>query len=782
MAWFWTEGSIHPPSQDLDAPHARATIRQSARANPDKCARIEHALEKEFGPAGRGNWGVTGPDVDGGMQWRLARDRAKQLCAAAPDRVPTMDFLRSLTRQQLDLFVAVSLLGDGHVRPQTGQMLLTQKRYDQAERFADAVSLSGRRCRIFPMDGGRRWGVSVYRSAPVIGLSHARRSDIQWRTETLTGVVWCPQVANGTWFAQRSGHRYFTGNSTPFEFPEVAAAAQKFLAFNDAIGMSDAQLKPFLTTLGDITSVTGSGAEGLSRVTLALGQIASRGKLSLEEINQISEALPGFSGVAAIAAATGKTTAETMDAISAGSIDATTGVAALLQGMQQFPGAAGAMVKQSQTLLGVFSTFKDTLSQTLVAAFEPVIPAIKDSLTQVTPILQDALAGLAPILGGVLSALLPLVGQLIQGLTPILGPIVEGLGEAFKAIGPSLKPLGEAFGKIVQALSPLFPVIGEIIAVLAEALIPIIEALAPIIAALAPALIEVVKALLPMLPALSQLIVAFAPLITLLAQLVGWLVSLLANKAIVPLVSALAFVVGLLADAIKAFGEWLGRINWGEVASAIGGFFTDIWHKITGFFDFLIKGFQEMPGRAREAFIAFRTAVVTKIIEVVEFVRSIPPRILDALGNLAGLLVNAGRNLVQGLWNGISSLGGWLWSKVKQFVYDNTVGAVKNVLGIGSPSKVFADQVGREIPAGIAAGVEAELPALRSMLNGLVPTGAGAATATTTLGGVTINLGGVHFAGVVPTEAEARRTGTAAMAGAVDALRRRDLALAVRTV
>lgn len=569
---------------------------------------------------------------------------------------------------------------------------------------------------------------------------------------------------------------------TPFEFPEVAAAAQKFLAFNDAIGMSDAQLKPFLTTLGDITSVTGSGAEGLSRVTLALGQIASRGKLSLEEINQISEALPGFSGVAAIAAATGKTTAETMDAISAGSIDATTGVAALLQGMQQFPGAAGAMVKQSQTLLGVFSTFKDTLSQTLVAAFEPVIPAIKESLTQVTPILQDALAGLAPILGGVLSALLPLVGQLIQGLTPILGPIVEGLGEAFKAIGPSLKPLGEAFGKIVQALSPLFPVIGEIIAVLAEALIPIIEALAPIIAALAPALIEVVKALLPMLPALSQLIVAFAPLITLLAQLVGWLVSLLANKAIVPLVAALAAVVGLLADAIKAFGEWLGRINWGEVASAIGGFFTDIWHKITGFFDFLIKGFQEMPGRAREAFIAFRTAVVTKIIEVVDFVRSIRGRILDALGNLLGLLVNAGRNLVQGLWNGISSLGGWLWSRVKQFVYDNTVGAVKNVLGIGSPSKVFADQVGREIPAGIAAGVEAELPALRSMLNGLVPTGAGAATATTTLGGVTINLGGVHFAGVVPTEQEARRTGAAAMAGAVDALRRRDLALAVRTV
>ena len=781
VAWFWTEGSIHPPSHDLDAPHARATIAQSARANPDKCARIVHALEKEFGPAGPRNWGVTGPDVDGGMTWRLSRDRAKQLCAVAPDRVPTMGFLRSLTRQQLDLFVAVSLLGDGHVRPQTGQMLLTQKRYDQAERFADAVSLSGRRCRIFQADG-RRWAVSVYRSTPLIGLSHVRRSDTQWRTETLTGVVWCPQVANGTWFAQRSGHRYFTGNSTPFEFPEVAAAAQKFLAFNDAIGMSDAQLKPFLTTLGDITSVTGSGAEGLSRVTLALGQIASRGKLSLEEINQISEALPGFSGVAAIAAATGKTTAETMDAISAGSIDATTGVAALLKGMQQFPGAAGAMEKQSQTLLGVFSTFKDTLSQTLVAAFEPVIPAIKDSLTQVTPILQDALAGLAPVLGGVLSALLPLLGQLIQGLTPILMPIVAGLGEAFKALGPSLKPLGVALGKVFAALGPLFPVIGEVAAALADALVPVIEALAPIIVELAPAVVDVVKAFLPLVPVLGQLLAALGPVLVPIAQLLALLVSLLANKAVAPLIQLLAVVIGFLAESVRQFGMWLQTINWAEVGAAIGGFFTDVWHKVTDFFDFLGRGFQALPDMALKAFVAVRTAIVDKMLEVAAFFRSIPGRILDALGNLGNLLINAGKDLVRGLWNGISSLGGWLWSKVKSFVWDNTVGAANKVLGIGSPSKVFADEVGRQIPAGIAAGVEAGLPALQSMLNGLVPTGATQPAATSSLGGVTINLGGVHFAGVVPTEGEARRTGAAAMAGAVDALRRRDLALSVRTV
>ena len=342
--------------------------------------------------------------------------------------------------------------------------------------------------------------------------------------------------------------------------------------------------------------------------------------------------------------------------------------------------------------------------------------------------------------------------------------------------------MGMPGGKVFAALGPLFPVIGEVAAALAEALVPVIEALAPIIAELAPALVDVVKAFLPLVPVLGELLAALGPVLVPIAQLLALLVSLLANKAVAPLIQLLAVVIGFLAESVRQFGMWLQTINWAEVGAAIGGFFTDIWHKITDFFDFLVKGFKAFPGLALEAFIAFRTAVVTKIIEVVDFVRSIPGRILDALGNLAGLLVNAGKDLVRGIWSGISSLGGWLWSQVKRFVIDNTLGAVKTALGISSPSTVFADQVGREIPAGIAAGVQAELPALQSMLNGLVPTGAAAQPATTSLGGVTINLGGVHFAGVVPTETEARRTGAAAMAGAVDALRRRDLALAVRTV
>ena len=286
---------------------------------------------------------------------------------------------------------------------------------------------------------------------------------------------------------------------TPFEFPDVARASARFLAFDDSVGLTDAQLKKFLTTTGNVIAVTGGGAQALDTVSLAMGQMASSGKITLDNLNQISEALPGFSGVAAIASATGKTTAEVMDLISSGGLDAATGVQALLKGMEQFPGAAGAMAAQSQTLLGVFSTFKDTVGQALAGAFTPVIPAIKDALTQITPVLGDALSVVAPAIGKIIADVLPLIGSLVQAIVPILEPILLMLGPAIAAMGPALAPLGAALGQIASALAPILPPLGQLIGALGTALAPVIEALTP-------AVVGLVNALLPLVPPLAMII------------------------------------------------------------------------------------------------------------------------------------------------------------------------------------------------------------------------------------------------------------------------------------
>lgn len=97
-------------------------------------------------------------------------------------------------------------------------------------------------------------------------------------------------------------------------------------------------------------------------------------------------------------------------------------------------------------------------------------------------------------------------------------------------------------------------------------------------------------------------------------------------------------------------------------------------------------------------------------------VRSIPdlvatlPQIIDAIVNGIGALmesiVQIGKNIVEGLWDGIKSMVGWIKNKVSDFV-GGIVDSVKGVLGIASPSKVFAD-MGENMALGLGQGWDSE--------------------------------------------------------------------------
>ena len=68
-------------------------------------------------------------------------------------------------------------------------------------------------------------------------------------------------------------------------------------------------------------------------------------------------------------------------------------------------------------------------------------------------------------------------------------------------------------------------------------------------------------------------------------------------------------------------------------------------------------------------------------------------------------MASVGKDLVRGMWNGIKSLGGWIKDKIISFVSDKIPGPVKKVLGINSPSRVFAG-FGRDIDEGLMLGVD----------------------------------------------------------------------------
>ena len=91
--------------------------------------------------------------------------------------------------------------------------------------------------------------------------------------------------------------------------------------------------------------------------------------------------------------------------------------------------------------------------------------------------------------------------------------------------------------------------------------------------------------------------------------------------------------------------------------------------------------------------------------------RELVNAVIDGVTGLPGRMAEVGRNIVQGVWNGISNAAGWFKSQVKSF-FSGIVDGVKDALGIHSPSRVFAKEVGQYIPPGIGQGMEDAMPQL----------------------------------------------------------------------
>ena len=84
--------------------------------------------------------------------------------------------------------------------------------------------------------------------------------------------------------------------------------------------------------------------------------------------------------------------------------------------------------------------------------------------------------------------------------------------------------------------------------------------------------------------------------------------------------------------------------------------------------------------------------------------------IVNGLSSLPSKMAEIGSNIVSGIWNGISSGWNWLTNKVSNLA-NSLLDAAKDALGINSPSKEFADEVGRWIMPGVGKGLDKSMPA-----------------------------------------------------------------------
>lgn len=155
-----------------------------------------------------------------------------------------------------------------------------------------------------------------------------------------------------------------------------------------------------------------------------------------------------------------------------------------------------------------------------------------------------------------------------------------------------------------------------------------------------------------------------------------------------------------IGGALEKVKEW--GVNMFETAKQVGG-------------DFLIgiaTFFAELPGKVWN----FLVQTVNKVAEFAinlskkakEAAKGAFDAIVNTISQLPGKMLEIGKNIVEGLWNGINGAVGWLKDKIWSFA-SSVVDTIKNALGIQSPSKVFRDEVGVYMAQGIGVGFDKEM-------------------------------------------------------------------------
>ncbi len=168
-------------------------------------------------------------------------------------------------------------------------------------------------------------------------------------------------------------------------------------------------------------------------------------------------------------------------------------------------------------------------------------------------------------------------------------------------------------------------------------------------------------------------------------------------------VARVGAVLGWFGSLPGKFGHWFGTAKAWAVAKllALVAWVTGMPGRVSSALAGLLG---VLRSRASNAFQAMRNAAVAKAVAFVGWVRGFPGRIAGAVGSLNQLLVSKGHAVVQGLWSGIQSMGGWIRSKLIGWAKSMIPGPIAKALGINSPSKVTTAQ-GRWIARGLITGM-----------------------------------------------------------------------------
>ena len=415
---------------------------------------------------------------------------------------------------------------------------------------------------------------------------------------------------------------------------------------------------------------------------------------------------------------------------------------------------------------GIVNGISSMLPSLLPALIELISYVVTSLLDQLPAILDCALELILGLAQGILAALPVLIEALPEVISSIVEFLISAVPQIIDAGIELLMALVDALPVIIDALVDALPQIirATVTALIAAApqiakagiklLGALIEAIPVIVVELAEAVPDIVAAIIDVLAELPGLIgEVFAEIVT---DLVEWGQQMLSNASMAMsnmlsqvnsiiqelpgkiwthLVNAVNKVIAwgqqMVSNASTAASNMLSKVS-GIIQELPGKIWTHLVNTVnkvvawgqqmvsnasTAASNMLSKvssTLQQLPGKVWDYLSQAAQKVVTWGTQLAQKGAAAASQlfnsIVNGLSSLPSKMAEIGGNIVSGIWNGISSGWNWLTNKVSNLA-NSLLDAAKDALGINSPSKEFADKVGRWIMPGVGKGLDKSMPA-----------------------------------------------------------------------
>lgn len=465
-------------------------------------------------------------------------------------------------------------------------------------------------------------------------------------------------------------------SQTPFELTDLAKASQVLLGF----GVSAESLIPTLKNIGDVSLGNKDNFQGLA---LAFAQVQASGKLMGQDLNQMIN--NGFNPLQEISRTTGKSMADLKDEMSNGAISAEMVAKAFQTATSEGGRFAGAMEAQSKTLAGQWSTLKDNFNELSGKILKPLSDFLTNTLL---PKLNEIFTALSKKIDTTdwnnLLNIITLVGQVI---VPVIASFIS-LKVALDIVS-LIKAVTLAFQLLNSTLAanPFLAVVMVITAVV-TALIYLWntnEGFRNAVTSIWNKIVQMFKDSAKWITDTWNAVVAW--FISIPGMILKWFQDLPYN---------LGVLVGKAIKFVIDFGVSLWKFATVDVPNAISK---------------IISWFIELPGKIWTWLVETTNKTIAWVGSLKDKLIAKGPEILQSITNwfinLPEKMLEVGKNILTGIWNGISGAAGWLANKVSSWASDFLAG-VKKGMGIASPSKITAE-FGKYLAQGLGVGFEKEI-------------------------------------------------------------------------